>query len=128
MSITDESYTQIEDIDSDEEDATQPLPKGSVAAVVSGTDWTTETIVSQLKRGNIDLNPRFQRRDAWNPDRKSRLIESLIVGLPVPQIVLAESKESRGSSLSSMVSNGFLLYCNFGDSVKEPTMPFRSPA
>src|SRR5262249_9059744 len=37
-----------------------------------------------------------QRRDAWKRDRKSRFIESLIVGLPIPQIVLAESKKDRG--------------------------------
>jgi hypothetical protein len=60
------------------------------------TDWTAETIVSQLKRGNIVLNPSFQRRDAWNIEQKSRFIESLIVGIPVPQIVLAEVEKSKG--------------------------------
>ena len=65
-------------------------------AVVHSTDWTTETIVSQLRRGNILLKPRFQRRDAWKIQHKSRLIESLILGLPVPQIVLAEQKDQRG--------------------------------
>lgn len=83
------------DDESDEQDV-PALPRGAVAAVVSGTDWTTETIVSQLKRGNIHLSPRFQRRDAWRRDRKSRFIESLILGLPIPQIVLAESKKERG--------------------------------
>src|SRR5258706_5844112 len=80
----------------DEQDVSEQLDPGAIAAVVSGTDWTTETIVSQLRRGNIQLNPRFQRRDAWKRDRKSRFIESLIVGLPIPQIVLAESKRDRG--------------------------------
>jgi len=53
-------------------------------------------MIAQLKRGNIELNPRFQRRDAWSRGTKSRFIESLILGLPIPQIVLAESKEQRG--------------------------------
>ncbi len=65
-------------------------------AVLHGTDWTTETIVGQLKRGNIILNPSFQRRDAWTRLQKSRFVESLIIGLPIPQIVLAESKTNRG--------------------------------
>jgi len=82
--------------ESDDQDVAEQLMPGATAAVVSGTDWTTETIVSQLERGNIQLNPRFQRRDAWKRDRKSRFIESLIVGLPIPQIVLAESKQERG--------------------------------
>ena len=67
-------------------------------AVVFSTDWTTETLIGQLAKGNIDLDPAFQRRDAWNARRKSLFIESLILGLPVPQIVLAE-KSSKGSFL-----------------------------
>lgn len=63
---------------------------------LSATDWTTETILNQLERGNINLSPRFQRRDAWQRDRKSRFIESLILNFPVPQIVLAERQDARG--------------------------------
>ena len=61
--------------------------------VVSGSDWTTATILDQLLRNNIQLTPRFQRRDAWDITLKSRFIESLILGFPVPQIVLAASQE-----------------------------------
>lgn len=82
--------------EAEEQDVAEHLDPNSVAAVVTGTDWTTETVVSQLERKNIQLNPGFQRRDAWGLDRKSRFIESLIVGLPIPQIVLAEVKGERG--------------------------------
>lgn len=61
-------------------------------AVLWGTDWTAETIVSQIKKGRIDLNPKFQRREAWDDKRKSLFIESLICGFPIPQIILAEGK------------------------------------
>jgi hypothetical protein len=64
--------------------------------VVSDADWTAETILSQLHKGNIQLNPRFQRRDAWNEERKSRFIESLLLGLPIPQLVLAEDPKKKG--------------------------------
>ena len=63
---------------------------------VTGTDWTVETIVNQIKKGNIQLDPSFQRRDAWNQKVKSRFIESLFLGLPIPQIILAEQKEKKG--------------------------------
>lgn len=89
----------VEDIESLEtEDDISDLNKNIFTeAVVHATDWTTETIINQIDKGNIKLNPNFQRRDAWDKDRKSRFIESLILGLPIPQIVLAESKEKRGS-------------------------------
>lgn len=88
------------DDESGEEAGEALMAGGSYSdAVVHATDWTTETIVAQLRRGNISLNPRFQRRDAWSVQQKSRFIESLIMGLPVPQIVLAETRNRRGNYL-----------------------------
>lgn len=66
-------------------------------AVLWGTDWTAETIVTQVTKKKIDLNPNFQRREAWDDKRKSAFIESLICGFPIPQIILAESKAKNGS-------------------------------
>ncbi|MCY3861002.1 MAG: DUF262 domain-containing protein [bacterium] len=62
-------------------------------AFITGSDWTTETIVSQLRKGNIDLNPSFQRREVWTAKRKSSLIESIILNFPIPQLVLAAQKD-----------------------------------
>jgi len=67
--------------------------------VTWSTDWTIESIISAQKRGTFNINPGFQRRDAWNNKKKSRFIESLIYGLPVPQIVLAEDLHNRGKYL-----------------------------
>ena len=63
---------------------------------ITGTDWTVETLVGQIRKGNIQLDPSFQRRDAWNQKVKSRFIESLFLGLPIPQIILAEQKNKKG--------------------------------
>ncbi|UXT89759.1 DUF262 domain-containing protein [Agrobacterium pusense] len=65
--------------------------------VVYSRDWTVETILSQIEKSNIDLNPSFQRRNAWNDFKRSKLIESLILGVPVPEIVLAEDTEKKKS-------------------------------
>lgn len=65
--------------------------------VVSGSrDWTIETIFSQIRQGNIDLNPNFQRRNVWNDEKRSSLIESIYLGYPVPAIVLAEKSDKKG--------------------------------
>jgi len=65
-------------------------------AVVTNTDWTIESIYLQMSKGTVDLQPSFQRRSAWDDQRKSRLIESIIVGMPVPNLVLAEDRQHRG--------------------------------
>jgi hypothetical protein len=58
-------------------------------------DWTLETIFSQISQGNINLNPGFQRRNAWNDKKRNQLIESLILGFPIPEIVLAENPNKK---------------------------------
>ncbi len=86
------------DFDETEQEETNWSDKQtSLDVVVYGTDWTIETIISQLEKGNIQLNPKFQRRDAWNCTKKSKFLESLFLGFPIPQIVLAEDTKKRGS-------------------------------
>lgn len=88
---------EIEESQQENEDDLSPQSLQSISQVlVNSTDWTTETILNQLQRGNIQLNPKFQRRDAWTRERKSRFIESIFLGLPIPQLVLAELKGKRG--------------------------------
>ncbi|MGE3313526.1 MAG: DUF262 domain-containing protein [Planctomycetaceae bacterium] len=84
------------DIGAEDEDDLLPLKPETSRAVVTSTDWTTETIVHLFERKTIELDPSFQRREAWTQVRKSRFIESLMMGLPIPQIVLAEKKGKQG--------------------------------
>lgn len=65
-------------------------------ASIGSKDWTVETLVSQMRKGRIDLDPSFQRRNAWLENRKSKLIESIMLGYPIPQIVLAEKADKPG--------------------------------
>ena len=95
--LFDEEFIEDENQKENNEDINELNNNDFSQAVLSGNDWTTETIINQINKGNIQLNPNFQRRDAWDKDRKSKFIESLIIGLPVPQLVFAESKEKKGS-------------------------------
>jgi len=49
-----------------------------------------------MRKGRIDLEPSFQRRNAWLDNRKSKLLESIMLGFPIPQIVLAEKRDAPG--------------------------------
>jgi hypothetical protein len=75
------------------------LTADDVSGVVTYTlDWSVHSLLERIGE-SLDINPSFQRRDAWSADRKTRYIESLMLGLPVPQVVLAESSERRGEFL-----------------------------
>lgn len=41
---------------------------------------------------DIDLNPEFQRNFVWDNTRKSLLIESILLGIPIPVLYFAENK------------------------------------
>jgi Protein of unknown function DUF262 len=83
---------------SEGEDDLNAIPPSQLRdTILAATDWTTETIIRQLDRKNININPSFQRRDAWTVERKSTFIESLLMGLPIPQLVLAENKTKKGA-------------------------------
>ncbi len=62
----------------------------------SPNDFNVATIFSFIKSGAVKI-PGFQRHFVWDIKRSSKLIESLILGLPVPQVFLYE--DSRNSFL-----------------------------
>lgn len=64
--------------------------------VSSPNDWNFSTIVSFIGSGAMKV-PSFQRNFIWDRKRASKLIESLLIGLPVPQVFLYE--EDRNSFL-----------------------------
>lgn len=58
-----------------------------------GADYDVEGIVAKIEKGKIFIPP-FQRKYVWSIQRASRLIESLILGLPVPGIFLSTEKST----------------------------------
>src|SRR6266508_3696873 len=56
----------------------------------SPNDFNVLTIYNFLEAGSVRI-PGFQRNYVWDLGRASKLIESLLLGLPVPQIFLYEA-------------------------------------
>ncbi len=56
-------------------------------------DPDVQTILDQLDEETLILTPDFQRRSVWNRTRQSRLIESLLLNIPIPPCYFAEDKE-----------------------------------
>jgi uncharacterized protein with ParB-like and HNH nuclease domain len=60
----------------------------------SPNDFNTLTLFSFIESGVVKI-PAFQRNYVWDIKRASKLIESMIIGLPVPQIFLYEEERNR---------------------------------
>lgn len=79
-------YDEIEEIDQDQEDDAV-LKEYDITATPN--DFNIQTLFSLIDNGVIKMPP-FQRNYVWDIKRASKLIESIILGLPVPQVFLYE--------------------------------------
>jgi hypothetical protein len=60
--------------------------------VLQASDLSLETLAAMVRSAQIDVGPDFQRRQRWEPERQSSLIESFLLNIPVPPIYLAEEE------------------------------------
>jgi hypothetical protein len=58
---------------------------------VEGLDLSFGEIMSLLSNKELDLYPDFQRYFRWTDEQRSRLIESILLGLPIPQLFVLET-------------------------------------
>lgn len=57
---------------------------------------TVDLLLSRVRNKRIDLMPDFQRRvGLWDEKRQSRLIESLLLRIPIPTLYAAEDEDER---------------------------------
>ena len=67
---------------------------GEVRIVTEQARYPLDTITGMVSSGKYNLMPTFQRRHRWDDEKKSRLIESFIMNVPIPPIFLYEVKFS----------------------------------
>ena len=80
----------------DEEIIDAPHAKYNVSSY--GWDSDVEGLVKRLERSDIYV-PRFQRGFVWTGPEKSRFIETLILGLPVPNVFLAQDSKTKNLNI-----------------------------
>jgi hypothetical protein len=70
----------------------KPFDPDKIDVVTRST--TVDLLLSRIRSGAIDLAPDFQRQAGiWDHRRKSRLIESLLLRIPVPTFYAAENED-----------------------------------
>lgn len=57
-------------------------------------DITAKHLVDMVGERQIHIAPEYQRRFIWDDVRQSQLIESLILGIPIPSLFLATNEDS----------------------------------
>ncbi|MEH0669094.1 DUF262 domain-containing protein [Vibrio owensii] len=58
--------------------------------VTQQSDFSLSAVVDMIEYNSIDIDPHYQRRDRWKPEKQSALIESFLMNVPVPPIYFSE--------------------------------------
>jgi len=95
----------VEEIVSDEIFLDDAIAPDDVLPEVPGTrkirtdkrDPLIETLWNQKKEGDLILQPEFQRYFVWDNAKSSRLIESVLLDVPLPTIYLVEESDGKES-------------------------------
>ena len=84
----------IDDSEEGEEGEIQPYDPKKIN--IRNDRWSISHMFELINKWDeVDLSPDFQRNFVWDKKRRSQLIESLMLGIPVPAFYLSETLEGR---------------------------------
>lgn len=83
---------------------------------------TIGEVINLYKDNDIELSPIYQRLFRWNNEQKSRFIESIILGIPLPSIFVAQQSDGKWSVVDGLQRLSTILQfvgeLNFPDNVE----------
>lgn len=83
-----------EDIEKEEEGITKPFDPTRIR--VDTRQMTVDLLLSRIQHDELDLAPEFQRRQGiWTNTAKSRLIESMLIRIPLPAFYIDATDEDK---------------------------------
>ena len=80
-------------------DTSESNPEAEAITSIINTDMRTEsieTMMGRIQRGTLDLNPPWQRKVVWGAPKQRALIKSILLGFPLPSIILFSPKGTSG--------------------------------
>ena len=95
--MTDEN-TLLEPIESESEPDPDEIPIRDRKLATQPYDLAVDALVTQIKSGTIFLRPlserpTFQRKSVWPKALQSRLLESILLNVPIPQCYLSQNND-----------------------------------
>lgn len=81
-------------IDALEEEEDDAVDLRSVVADVPPREWTIRETMLRIGGGELILNPEWQRGFVWKLQKQRRLIESMLLGLPIPSFLFFEDSKT----------------------------------
>lgn len=82
-------------------------------------------IINMYKDGELVIDPDFQRLFRWEIGQKSKLIESLLLGIPLPSIFVFEKEDSKWELIDGLQRISTIL--EFMGQLKDPSTGYLKP-
>lgn len=115
--------------------------------------YSINDFLNWYERGELTLSPKYQRKSVWNSKAESYLIDTIVRGLPIPQVFLRQTIDTnlrktsrevidgqqRLSTIIKFISNEFPLmkshntdlggfyYDDLSDDIKEAVLDYQIP-
>jgi hypothetical protein len=88
---------------------------------IATRQMSLDVLIKRMREGEINLAPGFQRSEVWKPTAKSRLIESLLIRIPLPAFYMDATDEDHW-----LVVDGLQRLSTLRDFVIKKTMWLRN--
>jgi len=86
----------IEEIEEEEEgNNLSYIPEEEREVFIDRAQLSVFELHRRCKRGDIILQPHYQRKNVWTRPKKSKLIESILRSIPIPSIYFAETRDGK---------------------------------
>lgn len=90
LSESDENGVELEEVN---DFITKPFDPTLIR--VESKTLSVDLLLTRIKEGEINLSPSFQRMaDIWSPTAQSRLVESLLIRIPLPAFYMDATDEN----------------------------------
>lgn len=82
-----------EEVDENINDSSEISPFNPEDISIDTRVFPMDALIRRIQQGSIILNPDFQRQEVWTPEKKSQLIESLMLNIPLPMFYVASDED-----------------------------------
>lgn len=72
----------------------EQLDKNRRSVAFDSYDITLKQLYDMVLEGMVDIAPEYQRHFVWDEARQSALIESLLLGIPIPSLFMATNRDA----------------------------------
>ena len=91
--ITTQEDGEEDEITIEEEDISEPFDPTKIR--IETRQISVDYLMDRIKNNEIELSPEFQRKSVWNKIAQSRLIESILLRIPIPAFYIDATKEEK---------------------------------